>query len=124
VRRALPLVGVFFLSAGAIASCGQRDEVDRDEFFSNMVVPVGDDFDQSDAEGILEECNATDGSIVLLNDGTARFEPTSGMSVNGAACVLDRLMTSGRPNFEHPGLPAPVPIGPEPRPAAAGKPAN
>jgi hypothetical protein len=102
-------------SSLSISACGQDQGVDEEEFFSNLVVPVSSEFAQEDAQKILEQCNATDSAITILEDGRAQFEPVDGMSVDTSACVLDQLISSGKPLIEGIPVEPAMNIGPEPK---------
>jgi len=116
VRRKPLSISALLLAAISLASCEQNDvPADAASFLSNSVVPVGAGFNQAAADTILAECGATGSAIRLLDPGMVRFEPSPDSSVNTAACVMDRLISSGQPPIEDfdlpPGTAEPEPIG-------------
>ncbi|MEZ5693526.1 MAG: hypothetical protein R3D99_06720 [Altererythrobacter sp.] len=98
MRIAFFIGTAMLLTAGAFAVFiyWKADRLTKSEM-REVVVRVDFNFDQSDADAILTACDARPSSIVIPGDGTARFEPSMGISVNVTTCVADSLIASNMP---------------------------
>ena len=62
-------------------------------------IDFSDGFQQSDAEAILQECNADDIELNVGAAGEITFEPSPNADYDASVCVLEYIKKSGTTNF-------------------------
>ena len=78
------------------AACEHSAEPQED---APQTINFADGFQQSDADAILQKCDAKDISLTISETGEVQFYPSPNADYDASVCVLEYIKKSGTSKF-------------------------